>query len=279
MPISAKINFFFKQGELGWSETYYAVKENTRAALDSAKTVMPFRVGLLGGIGGAENPRLAEIRVSDVAIERDSLTYNVPPADGSFSAGPRGAALVHSALLIDALATDRYRRSLMLRGFRQDLIGPGGVYTPQPGFVLNFNAFATKLKTEQWGILAITKPDAPLTFASFDLTAPNNIQIFCGGDAPPPVLVNQSVRISASPGVKGLRGNYIVVAVDGPGRTFRIQKTVTQISGVLRGLGKWYVRVPAVFTFTDIDIDRLTHRITGRPFDLPVGRRRRRAPA
>ena len=276
MPVY-KANFFFSQRQLGWSETWFLDRVDASAALTSMIPLVPLRVGMLGGNGlGASDPRLKQVRVSNINIERDSLVYAVPPAD-QFTSSLLGVAdSPHLALITRCEAGDLYRRTWFLRGFPDVLVADNGAYLPSPIWSPRFDAFVDALKARTIGMVAASRA-APVLLISFLATeaGPNPLKISVTTTVPHLLAIGDKFRIVSAPGAPEARGTWTVFEVGSPTTvTFFIRKA---LSGSYRGGGTMYKKTPTLFQFTNLQVERVSHRITGRPFDQLVGRRRSRA--
>ena len=117
-----KVNYFFKQGKYGWSETYYLTRDNHTTCLNTAQLLIASRVALLGGDNGDGVPTLEFIRVSDVEKQRDSLVFVVPSGQGKNITAISTADNPNLALLCRVEADPFFRRQLYLRGQPDSLV-------------------------------------------------------------------------------------------------------------------------------------------------------------
>lgn len=274
-----KVNYFFKLDEAGWSETFYTPDlADAGVALDRARTLVVPRVRLLANDHLASiNPRLAEVRVSDVAIQRDSLVFTVSPTDGVNATPVIDDAVlpIFNSLLIRLEAGSLYRRQLYLRGIPKQLSGPGGIYRPNPLYNAVFGQYVLAVLASGFGILAWQKPGVFVPLQ-------NIVNVTNGVDgvtinAPAHGLINQDrLRVQSAPGTHGVRGNWVAKVIDV--NNF-VLIGAPAFTGTYLGGGKWYKRVQGVVAFTSMLIESLVHRDTGRPFDSPRGRRKRPARA
>lgn len=276
MPIW-KANYFFTQRKQGWSETWYLDRSAAGSALEAMKNIMPLRVALLGGVGlGASDPRLEEIRVSNIAVDRDSLVYAVPPGDQFNSALLGVADNPNLCLLVRLEAGALYRRSWSLRGFPDSLITNNGIYVADAAWQPRFDAFITAVRNRLLGMVAWDRA-APIVAISAigppDPVVKNLVTITTA--APHGLIVGDRFKIISAPGTSNLRGTWTVFSL-GLGNIFTFFSR-KEYGGAYIGGGRLTKKTPAFFNFDNAEIERASHRITGRPFDLSVGRRRKRA--
>jgi hypothetical protein len=272
-----KVSWFFKQRTYGWSETFYITKANSLEVGNAVAFVIAKRVAMLGGaIGDNSSPYLSEIRVSDVAIQRDSRVLHVSPADGA-PANPVGFAdNPNLAILLDWYSGDLYRRQQYLRGNPDSLVAANGIKVPLPVWDNLFTAWKNIVIAQQFGILATTRPPeaTAILIENFVYAVDTPVQMI--STAPHGLVDQDTVRIINAPGTTGLRGSWVVKVVNPT--TVSLLGT-TGLHGAYKGGGKFYKKVFTVKPFTKCDVVEATHRITGSPFDRPRGRRKRRVPA
>ncbi len=272
MAETYKINFFFKARLWGWSETYYAEYADIRAALDSAKEVVPHRVLLLGGTEDVKNPRLEKIRVSNVVIQRDSLVEQVALANSYNDSGLLLADNPNLCLLVRCEATDLYRRQLYLSGF-PDLLCSDQIYQPIGAYPANFQTFADTLIARGWGIYARNRAEPIVTIFSIDRTEGGLVEVTT--EAPHGLTAGKLVQIRSAPGTIGIRGIHFVLASPTANRFM----FVGTYGGMYRGGGTAQRVRHSLQRFTRLQIVGIGRKGRGRPTDSPVGRRRRRRSA
>ena len=276
VPNNYVVNLFFEQGKAGWSETWYTRQNNIAAAYTDATNLAKARAQLLG-----QTTQLVEARVSDVTVFRDS-EVSIQQLPAGFFTPKTISDNPFSALLLRLEAGAQYRRQLYLRGLP---LGVSSTATsPVPPIVGFFNAAlnvffnyvlgASKASTglavrvqskdppnQLWPIQAIT-PVATgylLTFPG-PLTFPN----------PPVGATMQVYNIREFP---ALAGKFLVTAVA------PLQVTIMAPNPqafVYKGKSSARIVGVAFNQITNIFAERIVTRHVGRPFDTPVGRRKRR---
>lgn len=271
---------FFTWGSLGWSETWWAVnKPNAENALDSLNLVVLARSALLG-----KWAQIIQARVSNPTVRGDSLAVSYRGAAIPQLAASADAA--HTGWLCRFQAGDLHRRALVLRG------QPDSVFTltstvnpdqarPTAGFSIAFNDYVTTLRNQDWGLRHIDDANPEVRVSNIttwadgatikyrvDMSpnpgwAPDDTVQFYGVRGDDALRLDfrgrHQVQIASivDPGVFDLRtiGNAVSAASYQGGATGRkISYAVTEVS---RG-----------------SILRIAKRDTGRPSDLPRGRRR-----
>jgi len=266
-----KCNYFFKFSDFGWSETLYCDDINAAAAMVRAKNLIVPRVQMLGGGSTGANPRLAEVRISNIQIQRDSLIYQVPPLDG-VAPNPVGTTdNPNLCLLLRLDSGDLYRRQLYLRG-QPDLLISNGAYQADAFWGSRFIGWRTIVSLFNFGILALDR-NAVLGIMGISYGVGGVVTIDTG--VPHGLSTQDQVRIISAPGTTGVRGVWFIQSVDA---THFILLGAAG-SGVYTGGGKYTKRTYSLKIIDSIQIMRAGRRATGRPFDSPVGRRRRRITA
>src|SRR6266536_27383 len=272
-PITVKVDYFFEDiGNSGWTETFYFTDTDITVARDRAETkYVTQRLSLLTG-----SYSLRELRVSDVAILRDSLVKsytfaqglgNYPAVAGARDEQPWDALLVR----IEAGALNR--RSLLMRGLPGGLVDPVGVYTPSALWSRRFAAFrASCLAAPPFQIR--TQTSGPGFRA-------DNINIGPGGwtislnflaGPPPSFVAGRIVRISGVKGAAFINGLWKIYQVIG-NAVLMEQKRRPAVGNVLI-TGSAKLITIGFSNFTNLIPERGVKKSTGRPFDEPRGRRR-----
>lgn len=272
-----KGQWFFTQGNAGWSETHYVTQETSANAMIRAVNMIPPRVALLGG-PGANAPTLRQIRVSNIAIQRDSFVWVVAPADGIAPNPISVADIVHTCLVIRLNSTDLYRRSLMLRGIPDVVISNNGVFNFDPGYMARLDAYEVALIAQGFGMLAAAKPLGMPLIANVTASGITNAGVLITTVAPHGLVTGDTVRIVSTPGISQtggatIRGRWQVAAQPDP-LQFAVVGTLPP-TGTYLGGGRYYKITMEVRLYTSGEVVRASHRITGRPFDVPVGAHRR----
>lgn len=274
MPVY-KCQFFFRQLKYGWSDTFYLARDTTQSALDAAVDIAPSRIALLGGDGSEASPYLAAVRVSDVAVQRDSLIdrYNRVQGSNRIPLGP--ADIPSVSILLRCESGPNYRRQWYLRGQPDGLVTDNGVYKPDalPGWLNVLRVFVNTLIARGVGIYAIAKPPAATPILELSAVEGN---VAVNTAAAHGLASNDSVRIVGAPGANTIRGNWRV-KVTLPTQFVLIGAKVADhpIAGYLGG-GTFYKRLAEIQPFSRVIAEEATKKSTGGPFDRPVGRRRRR---
>lgn len=293
--ITSRATLFFESGKYGWSETYFRQAETLQDTMGFAQFLAASRAKLMGyGVG------LTYLRCSDDAVRRDALVdrpqlfaaspsspAQVPtalalqPGQG-YMIIPPGANIVkpavgkladvpYSAILVRMESGSEYHRLVYMRGCPDDIIvNPAGPIL-EKAWKDSFDAFLSQLVKGAWGFMAVSRNTTryPLKPIVGQLVAdPWTVEVTGHGFAK-----GDTVRVAGVRGHGKLpNGLWTVVPVDtnhfqlygyaGPltlawGGTVQLQKRefIPIKTALIRGE---------------------THRDTGRPFDSPVGRRKKR---
>jgi hypothetical protein len=264
-----KVNFFFKntQAEAGWSETYYLTAATPESAREAGRSLANSR-GPLCGI----NSYLAEIRVSDDKIFRDSLTYTFDPDElGHVLAG--ASDVPWNAVLCRIEATAAYRRQLYLRGVPDEVITEDEKNPIPAQWVKLCNQFLGILAGKPWQIKALDNSGqngyVACAKAAIDPASNRRLYFLTGNTA-----IAAGDRFRASYFKKSPTFNGVFNA-DVPALASSVTsiQTTGAVGTTSFGEGKLRKIVYAYPQITSAFIERITHRIVGRPFDQQRGRR------
>lgn len=268
MAKQIRATFFFKDTNgYGWSESLDNTLQDLTAVRDRAATLAPLRVQMLG-----TTANLVYIRVSDQLIRRDSRIIRLSYADGhNNDSSVAGCASATLALLIRFEASELSRRLIYVKGFPDNCESDSGAYTPTVKFRAALENWLTEIVGNNWAIRSKDpglNPAHLITGLTQDLVT-GNVTVTTG-DAHG-FAIDKPITISGVRGAIQMNGVWNLAAVSTP-TTFRVH--MTQIidpytsGGVARLLG--YSNNP----ITGQAVLRVSHRIAGRPFDSPRGRRR-----
>lgn len=268
MSINARTTFFFTDGKYGWSETFFSQPEGLAEAKAKALVLARSRFALLG-----QGPVFSGIRVSDDDVQRDSLIVlaNEIPVD---KVRPSDASDVpYSSLLLRWNSGSLYWRQHYCRGVPDvDITDPEDLGS-KASLIKGFGLFKKAILEGQYRLKVTLRgaENPPIVITAiaadafgWDITAPGH-----------GLIDDAQVRISGATGDNMPRGVYRVKVIDG--NNFTALKTPPAGPVFYTGGGKVHKILRAYKLITDGQIVRQTHRDTGRPFDSPRGRRRRRA--
>lgn len=279
------ITYNFSQGPFGWSEKFNMLASSFQAAIDASadNTILAARQALLGAAAaaGGYSATLNSVRISDVAVKRDSVV-RVVNAQGAASPTNDTADIPNTCLVVRMnLSSDPngvgslYRRTLYLRGFPDGLVSNGGKYTPTAGWVTAFTLWVNLLRDRSFGTIVSSKEEPLLNI----MAAAND-----GANTLFTTDVNNNFP----------NGRQVHFTGQKPSAIFGTYKTVYQVAGQpaqFRVLGQNIVGVPTTLGQVNLvasafgyivgtpQVVRASHRVTGRPSDAPRGRRKKRATA
>lgn len=259
-----RATFMFKAGSYGWTESFYTVAEDHGTVLGKAEGLAKLRIGMCGY--GVEMPA---VRISDVARFRD---YGLSPLGfntGAESTDDASHVKPYCALLTQ-LSSGAFRNRVFLRGVPSlDYLGDSPLNV-QPALEKAKNAWANKLKVDNWTIKVQDRYNALISgnVAGADLSSPVVVTL----DKPDILTTGDQIYIRGVLGQTSINGTHYVEKVTAT--TYKVRNTVS--IAPYTGRGTWR---KVAFTYPLIDsvkfLREVSHR-TGRPFDAPVGRRRRR---
>lgn len=271
MPLIRGTFFFEDNNKHGWSETIFTNKADLTLAVNAANSLMQFRRSCLGA-----GVRISYVRVSDDLEKRDSRIITVPIADGGTRVGdPASADIANTSLIVRIEALPKVRRTLYMRGLPDNCVTDSGKFTPTPQFVFNFDNWAARLIDDGWSCRT-RDGTAPLHnivgITQVGATGVVTIQTF----TPHLLELGKPFVIRGVKGAQQVNGTWLPFAIPS-GDTVTIKLNV--LIGTWIGQGTLAKLTYVLHPITDVKVIRVSHRISGRPFDSPVGRRRARARA
>ena len=224
---------------------------------------------LFAGLGVS----IPAIRISLVGTYRDFGLFAANYQNGSEDDTPASHAKPYSAVMALITSTS-YRCRTFIRGLADQDIHGNLPLNITPSTQTKFNSWVNQLLTDNWSV-QVQARFPPLLQGGKVVAATNAAPIQITTDAAHGLNKGDKVFLRAVKGNKGANGTYFVDIVDATNFTMRGSAgTGMYISG-----GFWrkvfYVYVPIQTMVFEREV---SHR-TGRPFDSPVGRRRRRAPS
>lgn len=268
-----KLNAFFEHKRYGWSETWYGDYANSQRLMDAAVTeFLPARRKLLGGDQLLSTPKLTAFRVSNILIQRDSLMQPIRAADGTnLRAADRGDNS-NLALIVRCEDPDLYQRTWYLRGVPDEIV-QGGEFVPARDFFPDFINFRDVIRRLALGMYVLDKTIPTVAINAAATIAAGKVQITTG--AAHLLSGGNKIRIIKAPGTTGLKGVRTVMStVDATNFVVGASMSGTYIGG-----GEYIKQTPTFRPIQNMQIMRVNHRDTGRPFDSPRGRRPRRQTA
>lgn len=269
-----KINLFFSLGKAGWSETWYTRRANIDVALRDARGLAQARAALL-----ASDVNFDSVRVSDEAIFGDSDVIPNPTSTRFNGSTPSDEP--YNAALCRIQATSVYRRQLYLRGV------PVGVAKPNSPAdnlrrglwllaVQNFAKQVIDRSSETSGFclrVHLRGGDNPARYVQrfVDTLTGYDVVFFVG--VPTGIVAGDTLQIYTVREFPTLQGRFPVESVSG--NTVSILYPNPQ---PFTYRGRAYGRRVGLGTapIDDLKFERFVTKRVGRPFDSPVGRRKRR---
>lgn len=264
-----RCTFFFKDSAgYGWTETFHSNQPDLTKVIGAATDILPFRTALLGlGV------QITYLRASDDLVKRDSLVKTVSARAGKQTSLDMGPADIANTCLVIRLEQDAlHRRTLYMRGIPDLLVDDNKGYKPNAQWSTAFDAWTAALTVGGWAMR--NKSGVIPTFVITGIAQnPVNGDITITTAAAHGLAQNQAYSIRGVKGPTFLNGSGSIFSVPSP-TTFVVKST--QILSTWQGGGT----VGSVgFTLNPIlnaQVVRASHRISGRPFDAPLGRRKAR---
>lgn len=202
----------------------------------------------------------------------DSLFYVVPENDGTGSSWGNSSDIPFTCFDLRMEATALHRRTYQLRGIPDDFVVEGGKMEPSPGYRGRVTVFKNRLCDTTWGMRIRNAAAGAVNILSM-VNDPGNLSVTVTTAAAHPLTQNDLAYISGRSNVKGFNGTWRVNAVNNA--TFQILSS-RPTGNLFFGL-KVRKLTYSFAAFTNLLLMRASHRITGRPFDAPVGKRKARS--
>lgn len=261
-----KVNLFFAHPKGGWSETYYKVTSDPNFAQSAALNLISRRGPLL-----AKEAVMTAWRISDDQLQRDSFLSRQPTyVPFSYAGVEYVSDLPFTSLPLRLANGMLYWRMLYLRGI-PDLLYPheSGANPIQNAWYNKVTAMMNEL-ANQWSLKAASKdPSIPV------LDVQTIINVVAGVEMTTTLAHNLAVGDTVQ--VYGMRNNFtgrhqVLTIINATTVVVRgVATNVTEYQG-LGKLKKIVFIYPLINTTT---YGEFTHRIVGRPFGQPRGRRAR----
>lgn len=269
-----KTLWFLSQGPWGWSEVHFQEQSDATAALDNARNVqlLTARKNMLGSQSGVGffQPSITDIRVSNVEKPRDSRRASV----SAIAASPpnnQEADIPNTSINLlfrgEATFGVPYQKLQFCRGNPDTLVGKGGQFQGNATWNPALDFYLEKLKDLGFGMWQQDKNVLKVMIASLA-----NV----GAD----ILVTTVTDLGLAAGDKvtitGVKPafsekKYFTVANPGPNQ-FTIPNQQVDPNPTALGFAK---KVEKIFVDYDtVEVVRANHRIAGRPFFQPRGRKR-----
>jgi len=284
MAITALADFVFSdQHGGGWTENFYLTASTISTALQNLSTTAFLRRKML-----AQGYHLDEVRVSDVAVFRDSLVkaYAGPPGDGLFPLGTvpvDGNEQVFDRLLLRIEGTSLTRRTMELGGIPRGVFDQNRRYTPTPAWTAAFNAWVQNM-LDPSGPVLIRRANRLATTNVLGLTPSTGTGIAMTVIVPNtwaagPSIIGKQVRLSKFRGTAKINGLWTVfnqlTDTPLPGQTtlYLQAKRSRPLLDAVSILGQISTVASGTYiAITNIIPLRGVRRSTGRPLDSLRGR-------
>lgn len=258
-----RTTWFFKVKNYGWTENFHIPVDDVPTVAARCRDLAPYRKSIL-----ANDAELVGVRISDDEIFRDSTFLNDPTivGPGTF---PGTSDPAFTSLLCRFDASTLTRKNLYLRGIPDELVAEG-VFVNSVDWLPRFNAWRDRVITFGFGIKRLSLTSNPF----YDVQS-------IGSDGT--VLLAQTHTLTAGTkvhftGVRVTPKLPTVMTVFNPvtSSTFQLAQYAPRPTVLPTGakVRRYLFQIVPIISGSS---ERVVKKSTGRPFDTPVGRRRRRA--
>jgi hypothetical protein len=253
-----KGTMFFEQGASGWSESFYQDALSPDLALSNLRDLQSARLGCANGSTTGTFVRVEDIAQPGVAFLSE---VNLSPKNLNAADTP------WQSLLVRLVATEGSRRMYLMRGVPDNVI-IGGEFLTNPEYTSKLAVFFNQLIVFKYKLKVIKKSNPILNLDSVSSTGLVTTIADHG------IAANDVVRFLRTYTSLGtlLTGDYRVLSAP----TTKTLQLVNWVGGTTVTTGK--IR-KFEWDYPDIisrGLRRAAKRNVGRPFGLPLGRRRRR---
>lgn len=267
-----KATWFFELGCMGWSESLYKEATLHSFAMQEAQLYRAKRVTMLSAPAV-----MTFIRVSDTAIQGDALLVPVSPKDGSSFALESPSDAAWQSVLVRMSTQDQLnRRNMFLRGIpdaqagNRVNFGPGGLKLSE-NFVTRFKLWAKLLSDRQWKFLGVDTFEQFKNITNITTVLPG-VPIILTVDAHG-YADGDKVLVRNVAGLKGINTQWFITVPSA--NLISLVNSENEVTGVHKFGGQVRLTKLTDHLIEKSSVIKLTHRQTGRPFGLPVGRRKR----
>jgi hypothetical protein len=278
VPLSVKVNLFFRQGEAGWSELYWRDGDaDLQSGMDDTlRALIPTRKRLLG-----RDAQLIGVRLSDESILGDSIlleSAQIPqvaqfdePCDPPFS-----------GLLVRYEASPNYRGEKALRGLPKTILTePYGSSPLQGEFDKLFNLYAGIVKESegQWRLRVRdkdlgTNPAKNVISVETDPVNAGFVRLTVPAHGFNPANKVSLTGLKFQDKTVKLKGTRFISFVTA--NTFSV--LAPPITSIYVGFGKAKEQKFAYRPITSARAERISSHKVGRVFTAPHGRRSAKRP-
>lgn len=279
-----KVTFFFRSGVVGWSENYYTEQGTHAQVAIHARNLAIARMRLCGV--GIDLPFL---RISDLQIRGDSFDdgepgYTTSPAHAGFNlvksvADPERADVGNVATIFTISSQNVAVGRIFARGLPDDFNINDRVFNPDSNWDKAFIGFQKTFSNAQsgWCVLRKSKSTPGNTGSLFAALAVlgSNLSIVHTANVtfvPGTIVALRGMRTHTG---QRFSGNFSVVTSNAG--TTTVYKTFSDPQPLFT-LNKGTIQsaTPGTLNGLNISYGRLTTtRKSGRPFGVPLGRRKR----
>lgn len=259
-----RCTYFFKAGSYGWSETFYRAGSTYADVKAAAEALAKARIGMCG-----DGVEMSAVRISDVVQFRDYGISALGLSTGSESTADTSHVKPYCSLLTQ-ITSGAYRNRVFLRGVPSlDYLGDSPLNV-QPALEKAKQRWAAVLTNAAWQMKVQDRfnPAIQGRIVTTDTTSPVQITI----DTPDGLDDNGKVYVRGVVGQTAVNGTHFVTKVTAT--NYILRNTIS--AGPYVGGGTWRKVVNTYLNIETVSFVREVSHRTGRPFDTPVGRRRKR---
>jgi len=269
-----RITTFFQQANYGWTETIYDTSTSVPNAIAHwTDFFLPNRQAVLD-----PSAQITRVRVSDPDEPRTVQVRDFPPGTVPGAYLSTAGAETFAALLVGVFTVLDHRRNMLLRGIPVEIVTPPDSYNATNKWLISFTQFANALTDGTWAIRErATSTGAPFVTLSALQIGPSPYQLQITTTAPlaalgtPAFIQLKGVQYPYDVngvwhGAAGVGANTYIL---GP-RRYRPFNILPPWNG--SGLAQALTFIPDFIQ--NLETVRIVKKSTGRPFGLPVGKRR-----
>jgi len=256
MPIH-RVTMFMTQGSAGWSESWY-VDAEIGAAISAIKAQVPLRRALL-----ATGALVVGLRASQV----DPPGFSLVETTSNIGSSGLAPDTPFQSLLLRFDTNEGQRRRFQLRGL-PDARCVDGVYSPQTTYDLALQTWQQGMVARTFALRVVNLAHPVVPVASVSTTGLMTVSGTPGWTA------GQTVKLYRTQNTLGQNVSFPFVIASVPtASTFQL---IGWPAGEIVSKGNARRREYVYREIVDFfNTKRVTSRRVGRPFGLPVGRRRR----
>jgi hypothetical protein len=263
---------FFQQAKAGWTEHIHFKEVSYETCAAQLDGLCNLRFPTLADDVTIQHLRLSDDEIpGDVRVVSPRAEWRLERKDiGMFGTGDQP----HTCALVKIYSGHLYRRNLYMRGLPDDKTFPAGQLLRSGAWWNNVVLWVMELRSGRYAIRVQDREALPYKPISLiETQAPNIGRVHCTAHGLP--IGGRCKLIRTGLGwATGVLFPYLIIDAD----TIQLVGGNVPISDAGPWPGKgWLHGVNLVLKdVTGANVEQVTHRMAGRPFGSPVGRRKRR---